>query len=80
MDSDSYLGFLAEVRWEFEAADVASVIAHYDDGMDGIKLNMSQLGLFGHHSLLAESLIFADVEVKDMNLKKMGNQKTECVA
>lgn len=49
-DSDSYLGFLAEVRGEFEAGDIASVIAHYDDRIDGIKLDVSQLGLlFGHH-------------------------------
>lgn len=37
---------------------------------------MSQLGLlFGHHWLLADGLIFVDVEVKNMNLKKMSGQK-----
>lgn len=68
---DSYLGFLAKVGGEFEAGDVASVIAHYDDRMDGVKLDASQLALlFGHHGRLADGLIFVDVEVKNMNLKK----------
>ena len=69
--SDSYLGFLAEVGGEFEAADVASVITHDDDRVDGIKLDVSQLGLLlGHDGLLADRLIFVDAEVKDVNLKK----------
>lgn len=73
---DSYLGFLAEVRGEFEADDIASVIAHDDDRIDGIKLNVSQLRLlFGHHWLLADGLIFVDAEVKNMNLKKMSGEK-----
>lgn len=69
IQKDSYLRCLAEVRGEFETGDRASVIAHDDYWIDGIKLNVSQLGLlFGHHLLLADCLIFVDVEVKNMNL------------
>lgn len=77
LNKEPYLGFLPEVRREFEAGDIASVITHYDDRIDGIKLNVCQLGLlFGHHWLLADSLIFVDVEVKNMNLKKMSDHTT----
>ena len=75
-----YLGFLPEVRREFEAGNIASVITHDDNGINGIKLYMSQLGiLFGHHWLLADSLIFVDVEVKNVNLKKISDHTTQCV-
>ena len=46
---DSDLGFLAEVRGQFEAGDVASVVAHGDDGIDGVEFQVRQLGLSGHN-------------------------------
>ena len=74
---DSYLRYLAKVRGEFEAGYVASVIAHYDDRIDGIKFNVSQLGLlFGHHRLLTDGLIFVYVEVKNMNLKEISDHNS----
>lgn len=67
-----YLWLLPEVRGEFEASDIALVIPHYDDGIDGIKLNVSQLSLlFSHHWLLADSVIFVDAEIKHVNLEEM---------
>lgn len=69
-NKDSNLRLLAEVGREFEAGNIASVITHYDDRIDGIKLDVSQLGLLsGHHRLLADRLVFVDVEVKNVNLK-----------
>jgi len=47
---------------------MASVIAHDDDGMDRIEFDVQEPGLLGHHFLLAESLIFVDVQVEHMNL------------
>lgn len=38
---ESYLRFLAKVGGEFEGDHVTSVIAHYDDGVDGVKLDVS---------------------------------------
>lgn len=68
---ESYLGLLAEVRREFQAVDVALVIAYYDDGMDWVELNVCQPGfLFVHHYLMADRLVFVDIEVKNVNLKK----------
>lgn len=66
----SYLRFLAQVGGKLETGDIASVIANYDDRMNGIKLNVSQLSLLlGHHLLLADSLVFVDAEVKNVNLE-----------
>lgn len=57
---------------------MTSVIAHYDDGMDRIEVDMSQLGLLsGHHGLPADGLILVDVEVKNMNLKNMSDQMNQ---
>lgn len=36
-----YLWLLAEVGREFQAGDVASVVSHDDDGVHGVKLDMS---------------------------------------
>ena len=74
----SYLGFFAQVRRELEAGNISSVVSHDDDGVDGVKLNVSQLSLFlGHHRLLADGLIFVDAKVKGMNLRKKSKRYIE---
>lgn len=66
----SYLGFLAEVGRQFEAGDAALVVAHDDDGVDGVELDVRQHGLLpGHHHLLADGLVLVDAEVKHVHLR-----------
>lgn len=68
---DSYLGFLAEVGGQFEAGDASLVVAHDDDRVDGVELDVRQHSLLpGHHHLLADGLVFVDAEVKNVNLRK----------
>lgn len=63
-----------EVWREFQAGDLALVITYYDDRLGWIERDVSQLGLhFGPHLLLADGLIFVDVEVKNVNLKEKNN-------
>ena len=46
-----------------------SVIAHNDDGVDGVELHMSELVLlFGHYGLVADGLILVDGQVKHVGL------------
>lgn len=69
----SYLGLLAEVGREFEAGDGALVIAHDDDGVDGVELDMCQHGLLpGHHHLLADGLVLVDAQVEHVHLQVVG--------
>ena len=69
--SQCYLGFLAEVWRELEAGDVAPVVSHYDDWMDGVELDVCKLGLLlGHHGLLADGFILVNAQVEDMNLNQ----------
>lgn len=66
----SYLGFLAKVGRELEAGDGALVVAHDDDGVDGVELDVRQHGLLpGHHHLLADGLVLVDAEVKHVHLQ-----------
>ncbi len=49
---------------------MAAVITHDDDGMDRVEFDVEELGLLGDHFLLANSLIFVDVEVEHMDLRE----------
>lgn len=46
-----------------------TVIAHNDDGVDGIELHVGDLVLlFGRHRLVADGLILVDGQVKHVGL------------
>lgn len=46
-----------------------SVIAHNDDGVDGVELHMGELVLLsGHHGLVADGLVLVDGQVKHVGL------------
>ena len=69
--SQGYLGFFAEVRRELEAGDVAPVVSHYDDGINGVELDVGELGLLlGHHGLLADGFVLVNAQVEDVNLNQ----------
>lgn len=72
---DSYLGSLSEVGGQFKARDDASVIPHYDDGVNGVEFNVSELDSVRHHSLLAQGFKLVNVEVKNMDLKQDEHRK-----
>lgn len=64
-----YLGLLAEVGRQFEAGDAALVVAHDDDGVDGVELDVRQHGLLpGHHHLPADGLVLVHAQVEHMHL------------
>lgn len=71
----SYLGPLSEVGGQFQAGDEASLVSHYDDGVNGIELNVSQLDGVRHHSLLAQGFEFVEVEVENVNLERDEQRK-----
>lgn len=50
---------------------MATVIAHDDDGVDGVELHVGDLVfLFGDHGLVAYGLIFVDGQVKHVGLQQ----------
>lgn len=59
--SQAYLWHLAQIGGEFEAGDMPTVVAHNDDGVDGIEPHMGDLVLlFGHHRLITDGLVLVD--------------------
>ncbi len=52
------------------------VITHDDDGMDRVEFDVQELGLLGHHFLLAKCLIFVDVEVEHMDLREKWRRRS----
>lgn len=50
-----------------------TVVAHDDDGVDGIELHVGDLVLlFGHHGLVADGLVLVDGQVKYVGLWRGG--------
>ena len=46
-----------------------TIIAHNDDGVDGVELHVGELVLLlGHHRLVAYGLVLVDGQVKHMGL------------